>query len=272
MLNNKCYLCNSRNFAPVYYLKNRVIFRCPNDDLYFSIDQKEGKFTYDDNYYQESPYDQNNSLIKIYFQDKLNRISKLIKDNNSNILDVGCGWGNFLEVVKNNNLSYLGIDLSEEAVKICKRKNLNCQKIDLIKLGSKKNLPKFSIISFFQVIEHIKNPLQYLKSAKKLLKKNGVMLITTPNNNSPLRSIFGSHWSVYQTPSHYFFYSKKTLGLLLKTAGFKNFSIKIDKFRFFSLEYIVNRIFNKKISLPKMLNFPIPTDPWGDLEVIIQNK
>lgn len=263
----KCYLCNNSNFAPVYYLKNRVIFRCLNDDLYFSIDQKSGQFAYDDNYYQESPYGQNNPLTNIYFQDKLNRI------NRPNILDVGCGWGNFLEVVKkNDNLSYLGIDLSEEAIKICKRKDLNCQKIDLIKLGSKKNLPKFTIISFFQVIEHMKNPLEYLKAAKKLLKKNGIILITTPNNSSPLRSIFGSHWSVYNTPSHYFFYSKKTLGLLLKTAGFKNFTIKIDKFRFFSLEYIINRIFNIKISLPKMLNFSIPTDPWGDLEVIIQNK
>ena len=168
-------------------------------------------------------------------------------------------------------MSYLGIDLSPEAIKICREKNLNCQEADLINFNKIKS-KKYSAITFFQVIEHIKNPLEYLKSAKKLLKKDGVLLITTPNQKSPLRLLFGSHWSVFKTPSHHFFYSKKSLEHLLRAAGFKNFTIKIDRFRFFPLKYILQQIFKSQLQIPRIINFPIPTDPWGDLEVIIINK
>jgi len=195
----------------------------------------------------------------------------LIQEKKPTILDVGCGWGNFLDLVKKNQLPYLGIDLSTQAIKICREKNLDCQMIDLIDL-SKTTRQRYSVITFFQVIEHIKNPLDYLKAAKKLLKKDGILLITTPNNSSPLRYLFGSHWSAYNTPSHYFFYSNKSLKKLLKMAGFKNTKIMTDQFRFFSSNYVFERIFKRKPSFSRFLNLPIPTDPWGDLEAIIINN
>lgn len=240
------------------------------DDLTFSLDNNNKPY-YDQNYYESSPYNQPQFFNDVYFQDKLNKIITITGEKKPTILDVGCGWGNFLQVVKNNHLPYLGIDLSHKAIEICREKNLNCQEADLIDLSKIKEL-QYSVITFFQVIEHIKNPIDYLKAAKKLLKKNGTLLITTPNNRSLLRYIFGSHWPVYQTPSHYFFYSKKSLELLLKAAGFDNYQIKIDRFRFFSLNYILERIFNKKLETTRIINFPIPTDPWGDLEGIAINK
>ncbi|MFA5770619.1 MAG: class I SAM-dependent methyltransferase [Patescibacteria group bacterium] len=266
-----CYLCHKTNVRPIYKINNRSIYQCLNDDLFFSIDKKGSKFDYDHDYYEASPYNQLQLINNIYFQSKLNKLKTLTHEKKPNILDVGCGWGNFLQIVKNNHLPYLGIDLSPRAVEICQEKKLSCQKADLINLSKIKN-QKYLIITFFQVIEHLKNPLEYLKAAKKLLKKNGVLLITTPNNQSPLRYLLGSRWSVYNTPSHYFFYSKKSLERLLKLAGFSNFKVKIDHFRFFSSEYVLQRIFNKKISIPQIINLPIPTDPWGDLEAIVINK
>jgi 2-polyprenyl-3-methyl-5-hydroxy-6-metoxy-1,4-benzoquinol methylase len=270
MSNQNCYLCNKKS-SPIYQLNNRAIYRCINDDLFFSFDKQNGQFTYDLDYYEFSPYNQTQFFNNIYFKNKLNKIKELFPNGKPNILDVGCGWGNFLQLLKKNRLSYLGIDLSQQAVDICQEKELNCQKADLINLSKIKG-QKYSVITFFQVIEHLKNPLDYLKASKKLLKKNGILLITTPNNNSPLRSLFGSKWSVYNTPSHYYFYSKKSLGRLLRTAGFNNFKIKTDQLRYFSLNYILQRIFKKKLFVSKFLNLPVPTDPWGDLEAIVINK
>ena len=98
------------------------------------------------------------------------------------------------------------------------------------------------------------------------------MLITTPNNHSPLRYLTGSHWPVYQTPSHYFFYSIKSLGRILIASGFSDFKIRIDRFRFFSSGYILQKLFKKKLSFLSVFSLPIPTDPWGDLEALIINK
>lgn len=271
MSNQKCYLCHKKDTKPIYHLNNRIIYHCFNDDLFFSIDDEKESFKYDDDYFAVSPYNQKPILKDQYFQKKVEEIKRLAEGNNPEILDVGCGWGNFLEVVNNNHLPYLGIDVSLRSIEICREKKLNCQKIDLIKLSKSKN-QQFSAITFFQVIEHLKNPIEYLIAAKKLLKKNGQLLITTPNNRSPLRHLFGSGWSVYNIPSHYFFYSNKSLRQLLKKAGFTSFDIKIDRKRFLSLNYVLQRIFGKKISIPQIINLPIPTDPWGDLEAVVINK
>ncbi len=267
----KCYLCHTKSVKLIYKIGDRLIYRCLNDDLFFSVDKKNDQFVYDQAYYGFSPYTQLPILKDIYFQNKINRIKNLNRSAELNFLDVGCGWGNFLEILNKNQLPYLGIDISQEAVAICQEKALYCQKIDLIQM-SKNNLQKYSAITFFQVIEHLKDPLKYLRAAKKLLKKNGVLLITTPNNNSPLRPLFGPKWSVYNTPSHYFFYSKKSLGRLLKMAGFNNFEIRIDPPRYFSLKYVLERILKKRLSFPKFIDFPIPTDLLGDLEAVVINK
>ncbi|KKP37576.1 MAG: Methyltransferase domain family [Candidatus Roizmanbacteria bacterium GW2011_GWA2_32_13] len=271
MFNQRCYLCNKKDVKPVYKINNRMVYCCLNDDLFFSIDEKKEKFHYNYDYFKSSPYNQRQIFNNAYFQEKLDKIMTLAQEKRPTFLDVGCGWGNFLQVIKNSHLPYLGIDFSSRAVEICREKKLNCQKADIINLSKIKG-QQYSAITFFQVIEHIKNPLDYLKAAKKLLKKNGVLLLTTPNNHSPLRHLFGSNWSVYQTPSHYFFYSSKSLERLLKAAGFSNFKIKIDRFRFFSLDYVLQRIFKKKLSVPQIINFPIPTDPWGDLEAVVIKK
>ncbi|MFA6016878.1 MAG: class I SAM-dependent methyltransferase [Patescibacteria group bacterium] len=266
-----CYLCHQTNVNSVYTINDRLIYRCQNDGLFFAIDKKSEKFQYNNDYFGSSPYNQKQIFNDRYFQEKLDKIIGLSNEKLPNILDVGCGWGNFLQVIKNNRLPYLGIDLSSSAIKICNEKGLNCQKADLIDLSKIKG-QKYSIITFFQVIEHLQDPIIYLQAAKKLLKKNGVLLITTPNNNSPLRHLFGPNWSVYNTPSHYFFYSKNSLQQLLKAAGFTIFKVNVDHFRFFSLDYVLQRIFKKKLSIPQIINFPIPTDPWGDLEAVVINK
>lgn len=270
MSNLKCYLCNKKT-SLVYQTNNRSIYQCLNDDLFFSVDKKSDQFVYDQAYYGSSPYTQFPILKNIYFQNKINKILTLYPKKGLEILDVGCGWGNFLQILNNNQLPYLGIDVSKEAVAICREKTLNCQKVDLINL-SRNSRQKYSAITFFQVIEHLKNPLEYLKAAKKLLKKNGILLITTPNNSSPLRAFFGPKWSVYNTPSHYFFYSKKSLRRLLKMAGFNKFEVKIDPPRYFSLNYVLQRIFKKRLCVPKIFDLPIPTDPWGDLEAVVVNQ
>lgn len=270
MTNQNCYLCNKKSLS-AYQLKDRAIYRCFSEDLFFSVDKRNARFAYGHDYYDSSPYTQLPILRNRYFQNKINKNMTLSQSNKLSILDVGCGWGNFLQILNDNHLPYLGIDISEEAVAICREKGLNCLKADLINL-SKGSRQKYSVITFFQVIEHLKNPLEYLKASKKLLKKNGILLITTPNNNSPLRFLFGPKWSVYNTPSHYFFYSKKTLGRLLKIAGFNKFEVKIDQPRFFSLNYVLERIFKKRLSVPKIFDLPIPTDPWGDLEAVAVNQ
>jgi len=135
--------------------------------------------------------------------------------------------------------------------------------------NSRQNLNKlkFDAVTMFQVIEHLKNPLPLFQSAKKLLKKNGVILLTTPNNDSPLRKIFASSWSVYNEPSHFIFFNKTTLRKTLQMAGWEDINVINDNPRYLSLSYILNRLNLKSSNISHLTsNIAIPTDPFGDLE------
>lgn len=204
---------------------------------------------------------------RFYFRSRLKKIKKLTGADPSPILDVGCGWGDFLQVVKDNRFPYLGIDVSEEAIKICLSKKLNCRAIDIASLESKQQ-GKYSAITLFQVIEHLKNPLPVLKSAFKLLKKGGLILLTTPNNNAWSRKIFGARWSVHHTPAHFVFYNQTNLKKLLGQAGFSNIKVGLDRVRFLSLTYLVWRLFNLEFPDFPILKIPIPTEPAADLEAV----
>ncbi len=259
----KCFLCNKSNLKVVYRLKDKKILACENDGL-FIVENNQNKDLYDHNYYDQNPYPSSPGLNERYFQNKLDKIVKLMGKTNLDILDWGCGWGNFLEVVKKNNMPYLGVDSSSQAIKICRSKALNCKNVSINQLIETRC--KFSCITCFQVLEHMQQPVAFLSSLKKILKPNGILLATTPNNESPLRKLLKTKWPVYNTKSHFVFYNKTTLKKTFEAVGFKNIMIAFDSPRFMSLSYIISRIFSREFKF--LDNISIPTDPFGDLELI----
>ena len=314
----RCFLCKKNNFEQIYTLETKKILRCRNDGLFLADATASHKNNvYKADYFDNPPHPQNSN--RSYFLKKL-EIIKLITDNRKpKTLDIGCGWGDFEEILEQQKIPYLGIDINREAIEICKKKGLNChqeslnqllnykkqftrnKKISKSKKTNSKNFNKlrfenwnlfgklgdcppageagnleFDCITMFQLIEHLKNPIPMLKVAKKLLKKKGVVLITTPNNDSPLRKIFRTRWSVYNEPSHFVFYNNKSLEQTLNSAEFNNVRVSLDSWRFLTSKYILNRliqiypssIFNLLTSNFQHLTFNIPTDPFGDLVTI----
>lgn len=264
----KCFLCGGKRPRLKYTLSDKTIYECPSDGLHYAKSSAIDKNLYGKDYFEINPHPR--FFNNFYFEGKIRKILKLGRDTKPKILDVGCGWGDFLTVCRDKNIDYLGIDESPEAIDICKKKGLNCRTSPLTPSLFQEGTQGWSAITMFQLIEHIKNPLPLLQSAKKLLKKNGVILITTPNNDSPIRKLMGARWSVYNTKSHFVFYNKKNLKLLLEKAGFQKIEVKIDSPRFLSLGYIFSRLFPKSVNYQlSIVNcLPLPTDPFGDLEAV----
>ncbi|MDO8609261.1 MAG: class I SAM-dependent methyltransferase [bacterium] len=263
----KCFLCNKDNFSLEYTLKTKQILRCKNDNIFISqTASKTNKLLYGRTYYQEPPYSSNFNMW--YFQNKLDEILKIYRKKNISILDVGCGWGDFLEIVKKAKIPYLGIDTSKEAIGICRSKKLNCKYVDVQTL-SRISSQKYTVITCFQTIEHLPNPISFLKSVRSLLHKNGIIIFTTPNNDSPFRKILGPYWPVYNTDSHFVFFDSRTLQKTLKKSGFYNIIVDRDSIRLLLLRYIWIRLFS---CIPPKILQQIPigiiTDPFGDLKVV----
>jgi len=104
----------------------------------------------------------------------------LIDNKNGSLLDVGCGLGTFLGVARDAGWRVQGLDISPFAAKTVKEK----MGIDVFN-GSLVDAPwkdqSFDVITFWDSIEHVDNPKQYLDKAFALLKPGGTMLIATDN-------------------------------------------------------------------------------------------
>jgi SAM-dependent methyltransferase len=160
------------------------------------------------------------NLPKLLFQ-KLNA--------NSCVLDVGCGSGKFLNEVKNVfGCKVYGLDISEQAAKTVK----DNYGLDIF-TGLITDAPfppdNFDVITAWQYMEHIHNPLESLRMFYRLLKPDGLCLISTPNFNSFNAKIFKNRWFGLECPRHLYIYTPETINKLLQKAGFSLTAISYDK-------------------------------------------
>ncbi len=117
-----------------------------------------------------------------------------------NVLDIGCGRGEFLEMMQAAGIPAKGIDLSQESVATCRHKTLDAEVADLFVYLE--NLPEASLDGIFcsQVVEHL--PPERLPEMIRLcasrLQRHGVVAIETPNPEC--LAIFATHF--YLDPTH----------------------------------------------------------------------
>ncbi len=116
------------------------------------------------------------------------------------VLDIGCGRGEFLELMRDASVAARGIDLSEESVRSCRAKGLDAEVADLFQYLAGEPEGAFDGIFCAQVVEHIP-PVQLpemLRLCSRALSRNGIIAIETPNPEC--LAIFATHF--YLDPTH----------------------------------------------------------------------
>jgi O-antigen chain-terminating methyltransferase len=140
------------------------------------------------------------------------------------VLDIGCGRGEFLEMMQAAGIPAKGIDLSPESVATCRHKTLEAEVADLFEYLE--NLPEASLDGIFcsQVVEHL--PPQRLPEMIRLcasrLQRNGVLAIETPNPEC--LAIFATHF--YLDPTHQRPVPHPLLAFYLEEFGVGNIEVR----------------------------------------------
>lgn len=118
----------------------------------------------------------------------------------SNVLDIGCSRGYFLELLSQEGTNAYGIDTDPESIEICRTKSFTAYHTDAI--THLESIPAGSIDGIFMghVIEHLNHneKIEFLKLCNDKLAKDGVMVIETPNTTSP----YVMHNLYYLDPTH----------------------------------------------------------------------
>lgn len=141
------------------------------------------------------------------------------------ILDVGCGPGKLLRVLRERGWDCYGVDFSSVVVEHARNNyGLNVELGDLLEVTYKDNF--FDVVLFNHSLEHMYNPVGTLKEALRILKPGGLLLIYIPNAGSFEARLFGKWWAAWDVPRHLFHFSKKTMSRLIMNAGFRLVDIK----------------------------------------------
>ena len=112
----------------------------------------------------------------------------------------------------------IGVEISKTGRKIMN--NIGIKTLTPSEFLKSKGL-KANVISFWHVLEHIKNPWDYLSAAKRNLLPNGEIVIGIPNIDSWDFKIFTNDWFHLVPKYHIWHYSPKTISIMLKSTGFK---------------------------------------------------
>lgn len=160
------------------------------------------------------------------------------------ILDVGCGKGDFIWALKDENLACLGIDLATDAVEVAQTFGLNVIESDFFSVNLE--CASLDVITMYELIEHVPNPVQFMQRARDLLRPGGVLYLTTPNFNSVDRFVLKARWPAIHG-EHLSYFTPKSMRVLVgQICG-----LELCKLRTDNLSLELANIWARKIGLKK---------------------
>ena len=166
------------------------------------------------------------------------------------VLDFGCGKGEFLASLPPTTEKY-GVTINQQAVKFIKEhySGINIFS-DWEKLRSKRL--KFDLITLWHALEHLAAPEKILGELVPLLRRDGFLVISTPNSCSLGFSIFKGNWFHLDTPRHLVIFNLDVLRNLYKKVGLKIVDVKINLIEF-PLD-LFHSLYNQLRTKKKFLN------------------
>jgi len=142
---------------------------------------------------------------------------------NGLILDIGCGRGDYLKQMKGLGWNVLGIEPDAASAQLAKRGGVNIFNGTL----DEADLDEESVdqITMQHVIEHLIDPLAYVKECHRMLKKGGRLVIYTPNLDSLGHRKFHKSWLALDPPRHLYIFSPQSLKSLFDKSPFRKYQI-----------------------------------------------
>ena len=154
----------------------------------------------------------------LLYRERVWKIARLRKEGR--ILDVGCGDGKFLEAMKHRGWVGYGVETSRVGAEVARfKRGLEVFNGELV--ARKFESGFFDVVTLWQVLEHVRDPLRILREVGRILKEDGLLYVSAPNIESFQAKFGGCRWFHFDVPRHLYHYSPRTLKGMLEQSGFK---------------------------------------------------
>ncbi len=207
-----CPSCNSANLIKGECYREYTLYKCGACGLQFWTPLKHpGK-----EFYETS------ELHRIEGKKGLEwRHEQFIKNpplRSGTLLDVACGTGEFLNAAKEKGFDVWGIDLSERQIKAAKEfhglEHVYAEALDTF--VERKDIPRFDVITFFEVLEHVDNPRAFFDFLKRIITPDGIIVFSVPNT----RRIGMGKEPEETPPNHLLRWDRDSISNFLRIEGF----------------------------------------------------
>ncbi|PIP62773.1 hypothetical protein COS31_03495 [Candidatus Roizmanbacteria bacterium CG02_land_8_20_14_3_00_36_15] len=249
-----CQICKNKQIIFFSKINSFNYFRCDNCRTLFVYPQPLKKIL--NNYYKK-----NFSFNAGYQNENRTReqakkiIGTLIKLNpkGKTLLDIGSGYGYFLEEAYKIKLLVCGIEPSERLYQLTSTCLAGRQVEHLIKVfntnfenyyQNNKN-KRFDFITLNHIIEHLENPCDAIEKISTLLNKSGILYIETPNLNSHLFNAEQKNYTFLTPPEHLWIFSQKSIQQIVNNIS----TLKIIKSSTYSYPEHLMGITKKKFQI-----------------------
>ena len=155
-------------------------------------------------------------------QKQIDRYIRMIKKTKSRgrLLDIGCGNGYFLTRARESGFQVEGQEISPLFIDFCRHTlNLTVYSGELDSLDLQAS--SYDVITMFDVIEHVYAPGKLLKECNRLLKPDGILVVTTHDIGNFLAKLYGVKWHMIYPVGHVWYFNHTTLSSLLSKERFR---------------------------------------------------
>jgi len=129
------------------------------------------------------------------------------------LLDVGCGDGGFLDTASHAGWSTVGVEPHGA------HGNRNHRIVSTLREAGA--LAPYGCVTMWHVLEHVPQPLEYLRQLRAMMSRNGTLLVAVPDFGGLQARVFGRHWLHLDVPRHLFHFTAPSVTRLLDAAGFE---------------------------------------------------
>ncbi len=215
-----CPLCNSNRIKDKFYKQGLPYLKCSQCGFVFlqNPDNPNFQAALNDfepayiNYFNENPADKKNHLSL------LNWIRKYKTHTAIHLLDIGYGSGKWVNYLNKQGFVTFGLEPSVTLYNqfLATSNSFECTTVNKYLVNNPGN--KFDIITVFDVLEHIENPVEFLTAISSLMYSTSLLFLSTPDISSLHQKLTGKRWH-YFNKYHFSYFSKNTLKLAAHKAG-----------------------------------------------------
>jgi 2-polyprenyl-3-methyl-5-hydroxy-6-metoxy-1,4-benzoquinol methylase len=263
--NVEAFRCTSPGYG-----RHHTIVKCQNCGLIYTNPRFTGDEILDSYVAVEDPlYLEERDGRVLTFERHLRPLEK-VKAPPGKLVDVGAYTGVFVEIAAQHGWDAYGVEPSHWAVEQAREGGLHMIEGTLASSGLDEN--SLDVVTMWDVIEHVSNPLGEMQQAQRLLKPGGLLVVHTMDIDSGFARLMGGRWP-WLMEMHIYYFSQRTLKHMLEKAGFTVIRSEAQG-RYLRLGYFATRIGGFSPLLGRLLSkvfrwlrvneMPVPLN-FGDL-------